>query len=164
MRWAAHRSIEPHSTAGLPHFSYIKFHFNYVSLCLALGVAGATSVVAVASNPEPDPQTEESSSSVDNVLVTTTPSTSQRGYRHRAALDRLFPLYQPMDAAEQLGYEVRILERVPDSGDAGCKGHNRVSSESDKGVGGGGGIGLGTELSVTDDFATGSNPSTNCCS
>jgi len=60
-----------------------------------------------------------------------------------------------MDAAEQLGYEVRILERVPDSGegqdrrpssnvnvDAGRKGHNRVSSESDKGVGGSGGVGL----------------------
>ena len=56
-----------------------------------------------------------------------------------------------MDAAEQLGYEVRILERVPDSGDARRRGHNRVLSESDKGVGGGGGVGLGTELSVTDD-------------
>ena len=54
-----------------------------------LGVAGATSVVAVVSNPEPDPHTEESSSSVDNVLAATTPSTPQRGHRHRAALDRL---------------------------------------------------------------------------
>ena len=27
------------------------------------------------------------------------------------------PLYQPMDAAEQLGYEVRIYARVPDMGD-----------------------------------------------
>ncbi|OAX41823.1 hypothetical protein K503DRAFT_767305 [Rhizopogon vinicolor AM-OR11-026] len=66
------------------------------------------------------------------------------------------PLYQPMDAAEQLGYEVRVLERVPDSGDgqdrrppnsnvnsdSGRKGHLQGSSDSDKGVGGSGGAGL----------------------
>jgi hypothetical protein len=66
------------------------------------------------------------------------------------------PLYQSMDTAEQLGYEVRVLERVPDSGDgqdrrppgnnvngdSGRKGYLRGSSDSDKGVGGSGGAGV----------------------
>ncbi|KAG1726631.1 uncharacterized protein EDB91DRAFT_1166050, partial [Suillus paluster] len=59
------------------------------------------------------------------------------------------PLYQPMDAAEQLGYEVRVFARVPDSGsgqdrrppssnanaESWRKGHARGSSDSDKGTG-----------------------------
>ncbi|KAG0693910.1 hypothetical protein DFH29DRAFT_1084050 [Suillus ampliporus] len=57
------------------------------------------------------------------------------------------PLYQPMDTAEQLGYEVRVFARVPDSGagqdrrppssnanaESWRKGHTRGSSDSDKG-------------------------------
>lgn len=66
------------------------------------------------------------------------------------------PLYQPTDTAEQLGYEVCIFVRVPDSGngqyrrppsantnaESWRKGHARASSDSDKGVGGSGGTGL----------------------
>jgi hypothetical protein len=48
------------------------------------------------------------------------------------------PLYQPMDTAEQLGYEVRIYARVPDTGDGQdrrssvdmSKGHSRKTSSS----------------------------------
>ncbi|KAG2096698.1 uncharacterized protein F5147DRAFT_618274 [Suillus discolor] len=66
------------------------------------------------------------------------------------------PLYQPTDTAEQLGYEVCIFVRVPDSGngqyrrppsantsaESWRKGHARASSDSDKGIGGSGGTGL----------------------
>jgi hypothetical protein len=75
-----------------------------------------------------------------------------------------------MDAAEQLAYEVRILERVPDSGDgqdrrppnnnvnadSGRKGHLRGSSDSDKGVGGsGGGAGAGLTASGSGPLRNG---------
>ncbi|KAJ7348052.1 hypothetical protein DFH08DRAFT_779373 [Mycena albidolilacea] len=49
------------------------------------------------------------------------------------------PLYQPMDTAERLGYEVRVYARVPDLGD----GQDRVGSTGaggrGEGTGGGGG-------------------------
>ena len=35
----------------------------------------------------------------------------------RRVLAASSPLYQPMDGAEQLGYEVRVYARVPDTGD-----------------------------------------------
>ncbi|EGN94319.1 hypothetical protein SERLA73DRAFT_77737 [Serpula lacrymans var. lacrymans S7.3] len=41
------------------------------------------------------------------------------------------PLYQPVDTAEQLGYDVRIYARVPDSGD----GQDRRHSNSELGAG-----------------------------
>ncbi|KAF7377948.1 hypothetical protein MSAN_00218700 [Mycena sanguinolenta] len=43
------------------------------------------------------------------------------------------PLYQPMDTAERLGYEVRVYARVPDLGD----GQDRVGSSGGGGGGGG---------------------------
>ncbi|EIW75778.1 hypothetical protein CONPUDRAFT_169058 [Coniophora puteana RWD-64-598 SS2] len=63
------------------------------------------------------------------------------------------PLYQPMDSAKQLGYEVRVYARVPDSGDGqdrarkGTQGHARrtskgngdTSTESDRSTGNAGG-------------------------
>ena len=35
----------------------------------------------------------------------------------RRVLATSSPLYQPIDTAEQLGYEVHVLQRVPDAGD-----------------------------------------------
>ncbi|KZT25898.1 hypothetical protein NEOLEDRAFT_1178030 [Neolentinus lepideus HHB14362 ss-1] len=43
------------------------------------------------------------------------------------------PLYQPMDSAEQLGYEVRIYARVPDTGDGADRRH---SGDFSRGKGG----------------------------
>ncbi len=44
------------------------------------------------------------------------------------------PLYQPMDSAEELGYEVRIYARVPDTGDGADRqrpaGHARTHSRN----------------------------------
>ncbi|PCH37041.1 hypothetical protein WOLCODRAFT_157743 [Wolfiporia cocos MD-104 SS10] len=43
------------------------------------------------------------------------------------------PLYQPVNTAEQLGYEVRVYARVPDTGDGADRlrrGHNRSESHS----------------------------------
>ncbi|KAF8218060.1 hypothetical protein K438DRAFT_2006969, partial [Mycena galopus ATCC 62051] len=45
------------------------------------------------------------------------------------------PLYQPMDTAERLGYEVRVYARVPDLGD----GQDRVGASGGGGNGGNGG-------------------------
>ncbi|KAJ7849649.1 hypothetical protein B0H14DRAFT_2356094 [Mycena olivaceomarginata] len=52
------------------------------------------------------------------------------------------PLYQPMDTAERLGYEVRVYARVPDLGD----GQDRVGSA---GAGGGGGRPQGHNRSLS---------------
>lgn len=43
------------------------------------------------------------------------------------------PLYQPVDPAEQLGYEVHVLQRVPDAGD-GTYTSNSNSSGPDNGT------------------------------
>lgn len=44
------------------------------------------------------------------------------------------PLYQPMDTAEELGYEVRVYARVPDTGDGADRqrttGHTRTHSRN----------------------------------
>ncbi|KAG2138411.1 uncharacterized protein EDB93DRAFT_1339085 [Suillus bovinus] len=74
----------------------------------------------------------------------------------RRCLATSSPLYQPTDTAEQLGYEVCIFARVPDSGngqyrrppsantnaESWRKGHARASSDSDKGIGGNGSTSL----------------------
>ena len=46
------------------------------------------------------------------------------------------PLYQPMESAERLGYEVRVFARVPDLGDG---------MDRERGGGGGSGGGSGNE-------------------
>lgn len=52
---------------------------------------------------------------------------------NRRVLVTSSPLYQPMDSAEQLGYEVRIYARVPDTGDGADRRH---SGDLSKGRGG----------------------------
>lgn len=49
----------------------------------------------------------------------------------RRVLATSSPLYQPMDGAEKLGYEVRVYARVPDTGD----GMDRIGKEKEKGTG-----------------------------
>ncbi|KAJ7474702.1 hypothetical protein FB451DRAFT_1174136 [Mycena latifolia] len=83
------------------------------------------------------------------------------------------PLYQPMDTAERLGYEVRIYARVPDLGDGqdrvgpvggggGRQGHSRSLSAGTGGLmgfangnGNGNGVGGG---GVSGEFPTLRNP------
>lgn len=48
----------------------------------------------------------------------------------RRVLATSSPLYQPVDTAEQLGYEVHILQRVPDAGDGADRQYASNSSSS----------------------------------
>jgi hypothetical protein len=66
---------------------------------------------------------------------------------NRRVLVASSPLYQPMDGAAQLGYEVHVYARVPDTGDGADRlssrrhRHSRGRSGSGGGSGGGGGTG-----------------------
>ncbi|KAI0266346.1 hypothetical protein BC834DRAFT_842991 [Gloeopeniophorella convolvens] len=69
----------------------------------------------------------------------------------RRVLAASSPLYQPMDTAAQLGYEVHVYARVPDNGN----GADRVSAHRprhSRGRSGGGGS-SGSGWSVTKDYA-----------
>ncbi|KAJ3540977.1 hypothetical protein NM688_g6148 [Phlebia brevispora] len=46
----------------------------------------------------------------------------------RRVLTTSSPLYQPVDTAEQLGYEVHVLQRVPDDGEGADRQHGSGSS------------------------------------
>ena len=47
----------------------------------------------------------------------------------RRVLATSSPLYQPVDSAEQLGYEVHILQRVPDAGDGADRQYSSSSPD-----------------------------------
>lgn len=51
----------------------------------------------------------------------------------RRVLATSSPLYQPVDTAEQLGYEVHVLQRVPDEGDIADRQHGSGSSGGEQG-------------------------------
>ena len=51
----------------------------------------------------------------------------------RRVLATSSPLYQPVDSAEQLGYEVHVLQRVPDGGDGADRQHHNNSSSGSGG-------------------------------
>ncbi|KAG1898746.1 uncharacterized protein F5891DRAFT_1042209 [Suillus fuscotomentosus] len=136
----------------LAHKLRLKFPEDYdrITALLTQDFSGVDSDFSDPRGPAPRPR-----DSLIHVFI------DQKLRLSHAALALLLERGRPItrrcpDTAEQLGYEVCIFVRVPDSGngqyrrppsantsaESWRKGHARASSDSDKGIGGSGGAGL----------------------